>query len=278
MSKRHHLAERISSYNEVETILSAMKSVAMIELHKLSGQMERHRAVMGTVRDTVSDFLTFHRIHMQTGRSVTIVVGSERGFCGEFNEELSAHVEAAGRRGDRVLLIGSRLSDRIGDESGKIDMLTGANMAEEIQPVLVSVTGWLEGEQKASPGFPLHVTAVFHDGDGIAQRTVAPLPMPDVPAGDESKAIPPLLNQSPEAFLPALMDQALLLALQEVFVLSLAGENRRRLEHMDNALRRLREMESDLKRQMNRARQEDIILEIENIVSNAEGLANGNSM
>lgn len=49
----------------------------------------------------------------------------------------------------------------------------------------------------------------------------------------------PLLNLEPARFLLQLTDQYLYAALHEVFSASLMAENRKRLEHMDNAIRRL---------------------------------------
>ncbi|HNS45206.1 MAG TPA: F0F1 ATP synthase subunit gamma, partial [Alphaproteobacteria bacterium] len=88
MSRRHQIANRLAAYSGVKTILSAMKSIAMMELHKLGEQRERQLIIMATVEKVAADFMTSYTLPVESGRKVLIAIGSERGFCGKFNEEL----------------------------------------------------------------------------------------------------------------------------------------------------------------------------------------------
>jgi F-type H+-transporting ATPase subunit gamma len=117
------------------------------------------------------------------------------------------------------------------------------------------------------------VKAVYQDpeGSGPVTRVIAPLPLPDKPP--QVRGFPPRLTLTPPEFFGELLEQALLLALQEAFSVSLIAENRRRLEHMDGALRRLDDITAQLARRMNASRQEEITQEIEVIMLSAEAVA-----
>jgi len=272
MSRRRKIATRLSSYADVRTMLSAMKSIAMMELHKLGGHLDRQRMAMETVEIAAADFLSFHELPATAGKALYIAIGSERGFCGDFNEELLDGIGNARTRGGHVLLIGSRLVDRFEEEDTLPNFLSGPNIVEELTAVLERVARWLEAQQLATPETLLHVTVLFHDQAGPIEKVIAPLPVPrERPGRQTVKGYPPYLTLEPRVFLAGLMEQAMLLGLREVFAFSLAAENRRRLEHMNNALRRLDERTVALERQLRKSRQEDIIQEIETLLIGNSG-------
>jgi len=88
---------------------------------------------------------------------------------------------------------------------------------------------------------------------------------------------PPLLNLPPEAFLLDLTDHYLFAALHQMLYTSLMQENRRRMNHLEGAVRHLDEESSDLARQCNALRQEEIIEEIEVILLSAASINGGSS-
>ena len=271
MSRRHQIEQRLDAYAEVRAILSAMKNIALTELRKLGGQLEQQRRAMGTIERAAGDFARFYAppaAAQARGRGVCIAIGSERGFCGEFNHTLAG---VASGRGERLLLVGTRLAERLGEQT-EADVLPGANVVEELPAVLERVAAWLERAQRDAPAAPLQVTVLYEDPEAAVPtaRVIAPLPLPDKPARE--RGYPPRLTLPPEQFFAALAEQALLMSLQGAFSLSLIAENRRRLDHMDGALRRLDETTGQLARRANAYRQEEITQEIEVIMLSAEAL------
>jgi F-type H+-transporting ATPase subunit gamma len=271
MSRRHQIEARLDSYADVRAILSAMKNIALTELRKLGGQLEHQRRAMATIERAAQDFVRFYA---PPGAAVQapglcIAIGSERGFCGEFNAALA---EAARGREERLLVVGTRLAERLG-ETIAADVLPGASVAEELSAVLERVAAWLEQAQRAAPAAPLRVRVLYEDPDAAAPtaRIIAPLPLPDKPP--RARGTPPQLSLPPADFFAALAEQALLLSLQGAFSLSLIAENRHRLDHMDGALRRLDETTTALARRANVYRQEEITQEIEVIMLSALALA-----
>ena len=88
MSRRHQLAAKLEGFREVRSILSAMKNIALMELRALAGMLESQRRAMATIERAAADFLAFYPLPAGPApvATVSIVIGSERGFCGEFNE------------------------------------------------------------------------------------------------------------------------------------------------------------------------------------------------
>lgn len=274
MTRRHQLAGRLAGLREVRAILSAMKNIALMELRALAGLLEHQRRAMATIERAAADFLCFHAPPGEAAPAATvcIVIGSERGFCGEFNEALEAEARAVRARGERLVAVGARLADRLEEADGG-GLLAGANVAEELSAVLQRVAAELERVQRAAPPGPLHVKAVYQnpDGSGPLTRTIAPLPLPERPP--RPRAYAPRLTLAPPEFFAGLLEQALLMSLQEAFSVSLIAENRRRLEQMEGALRRLDEITARLAGRLNASRQEEITQEIEVIMLSAEALA-----
>lgn len=74
------------------------------------------------------------------GRELCVLVGSEQGFCGDFNEALLARMEAICKENDapvRWLVVGGRLSSRLGERDCVELALPGAIVADEVPAVLL---------------------------------------------------------------------------------------------------------------------------------------------
>lgn len=263
--KRHKITEKLHTYNDVHAMLAAMKNIALMELHKLSGQRQRQRQVMNTIETAITDFLDFYPLPLETNHTITIVVGSERGFCGDFNNDLLRGVENACARNHTVLAVGSSLAERL-KKNEYISLLPGPNIVEEIPQTIEILADRISLEQPETPRTLIGITALFHDQNALIERCIAPLPQSDKPLPHRSS--PPVLTLPITELAAGLMEQAILLSLQEVFTLSLTAENQRRVEHMESALHHLDEMTQALESELNKARQENIIQEIETILLN----------
>jgi len=279
MSARRKMAARLETYGEVRAILAAIKNMALAELHRLAGLHENQRRAMRTVERAAADFVaSYPPLDGEAALQACIVVGSERGFCGEFNAALAQAASARHAHGERVLLVGTRLAERAAQLDLALDSVPGANVTEELAPTIERVLAWLERTQDDATGGTTQVSALLQDPDAtrLLQRTLVPLPLPQARTaaqGAQRHAYPPRLTLPPRRFLRALADQALMLSLHEVFSVSLIAENRRRLAHMEGALRRLDETTAVLGRRMHAARQEEITQEIEVIMLSAQALA-----
>lgn len=274
MSKRREVKQRLATLDEIDGIMVAMKNLALLETRKLEGFLATQRRAAASIETVAQDFLGFFPetvAHAGSMRQLLLVVGSERGLCGDFNESLLAPLEAAMRQEDTlVVAVGRRLQAKLQGDERIAAFVEGPGVAEEVQAVLVRLAGVLGELQQQRPEEVWRISALYHDDESGTprQRQLLPLVAPET----KSYAHPPVLNLEPARFLSQLTSQYLYAVLHEVFYASLMAENRKRLEHMDSAIRRLEKDEAKLRLRYNALRQEEIIEEIEIIMLSAEAL------
>lgn len=278
MSRRREISRRLEALSDIAGIMSAMKGLALMEVRILTDFLASQQRMVAGIEETAADFLASHEQFASPDgprQELCILVGSEQGFCGDFNEALLARMELLCEERDgplRWLVAGRRLASRIGQRECVELALPGATVADEVPVVLLRLTKELNHllAQPALAGFGL--SALYHcaaTGDIRLRRL---LPLRDLPPPKREHSYPGDLNLSPEAFFRGLTGHHLYAALNEVLYSSLMAENRQRQVHMDNALQRLDEDSSRLKLTYNIQRQEEITEEIEVILLSADML------
>jgi F-type H+-transporting ATPase subunit gamma len=275
MSRRREIGRRLAALTDIAGILSAMKSLALMETRLLSDFLDHQQRLVAGIEAAAADFLAWHgEFASPPGeeRELCVLVGSEQGFCGDFNEAIAAWVRAtcaANQAPARWAVVGQRLAARLADDPRAALALRGATVADEVPAVLLCLTRELNRLLATAALAGYGLSALYHcDATGdIRRRRLLPLrDLPPAPA----RACPPELNLSPADFLAGLTDHYLYAALNEVLYSSLMAENRRRLVHMDRALDRLDADTAQLRLAYNRQRQEEIIEEIEVILLSAD--------
>ncbi len=276
MSKRRELKEHLVTLEEIKGIMSAMKNLALLEIRKLEVFLATQRRVVASIDTAAQDFLSFYP-HLQSSpddlQQLWVVIGSERGFCGDFNESLAQFLNDHAQQSDTLLLVvGRRLEVKLHDDQRVAAFIAGHSVAEEIQGTLLHLTEALNQLQQQLTLTKIgRISAVYCDEetDSVQLRQLLPLAEPKKVS---IYAHAPLLNLEPDQFLAQLTDQYLYAALHEVFYTSLMVENHKRLEHMNSAINRLEKDVARLQLGYNRLRQEEITEEIEIILLSAEAL------
>ncbi len=272
MSLSRALQLHIAQLEEIRSILNAMKNLAFMEIHKLQRFKTMQGQVVANIERAALDFLDFYpglAVADDDAQHICILLGAERGFCGDFNENLINAIATEAYTG--VIVIGSRLCNRQDDIAAEvIATLEGANVAEEVPAIinrLIAALGALRG--KAT----LRLTVVYHDNaaNQISQRQVHP-PFPQQSQDTPHYRNPPILNLEPGEFFADLVDHYLFAVLHEIFYISLMAENHSRLQHLEGAVNHLDDETVKLQRKSQIYRQEEITEEIEVILLNAENL------
>ncbi|MDD5114071.1 MAG: F0F1 ATP synthase subunit gamma [Methylobacter sp.] len=273
MSQSHELQLHITKLEEIRSILNSMKNLALIEVHKLARFQTLQSQAVAVIELAATDFLNFYP-HLASSsddaHSVCLLVGAERGFCGDFNESvISVSKDLAA---SEIIAIGSRLSNKLAEEkmnSVSINAFAGANVAEEV-PIIVNRL-----IESISPDRPtgIRLTALYHDSNSnqISQRQLLP-PFSQPTPKTTNYRYPPVLNLAPDVFFSELLSHYLVAVLHEILYLSLTAENHRRLQHLEGAVKHLDDETVTLKRKSQIYRQEEITEEIEVILINAENL------
>jgi F-type H+-transporting ATPase subunit gamma len=278
MSKRRDIEDHIRSLGEISAIMSAMKNLALMEIQKLTRLLSAQERVVTSMQEAGADLLMFYPEalpHTEDGRPLYVVLGSERGFCGDFNEQLLAQVrerlQLVGGKGLVLLTVGRKLTARISDGQSVPISVEGASVAEEVQSVLIRVMDHIHELQRQDlSARPLTITVVSHalETDGACSQTLRPFELP--PGKTARFADPPLLNLPPPVFLAELIDLYFYSFLHKIFYSALLAENRARVSHLEGAIQRLEKEISELELKRNVLRQEEITEEIELLMLSAE--------
>lgn len=280
MSKRHEIEDHIRTLGEISEIMGAMNNLAMMEVHKLTHLLSAQQRVVTSMETAAKDFLAFHpdalpRDH--SGTPLYLLIGSERGFCGDYNGRLLAgferHLRTVNEKAPMVVAVGRKLSGRMAGDPRLVASLDGPTVSEEIQGVLIALIQLiheLRGERQDKQ--TLVITAVYRTSgtDGMTIQSLRPFET--VPRNATRSATAPLLTLAPRIFIAELVDLYLFALLHEIFYSALMTESRERLTHLEGALHRLEKETSELRLKRNILRQEEITEEIELIMLSAEQL------
>jgi F-type H+-transporting ATPase subunit gamma len=273
MSGQAELSQRFARLNEISGIMTAMKSLSLVETKKLARFIGHQRRMLANIEAAAADFLSFYPVEPVAGLQPTLllVIGSERGFCGNFNEQVLAALEALPpwTSAPTLLLVGSRLAGKRRTDSGGTIELEGPTVTEDVPGVLNRVMDALHTASHQLSGTGAALFTLAHGADrSPALKRLLPFDPPPAP----HFAHAPRLQLAPPAFFAELLDQYLLAALYGLLYESLAAESRQRLAHMEQALDRLEDTIDQLAVKRNALRQEKIVEEIEVILASEMAL------
>ncbi len=215
--------------------------------------------------------------------TLALVIGSDMGMCGQFNEKIAAFARARlqGTAAPKVSLIaaGERVAMRLEDLDLRPDFVvacpanpsTGVGIA--VRQLLARLDAWNEG----SPG---GLVLAFHNkqaGRGMETecRMTQLLPVDESYLRElrdrewKSRSLPQIRMDSRE-FLHAYLRGLIRTSLFRIFLDSLESENAARLEAMEAAERHIDEHLGELRASFNEARQDAITSELLDIIAGVE--------
>ncbi|WP_158227170.1 F0F1 ATP synthase subunit gamma [Mangrovitalea sediminis] len=267
MSRRHDLEWQRHQLNDLNKILGSIKALAFMETRKIGNMISNLHGLVQQIENAAATFLAFHPEFRakQPGTTVTVVIGSERGFCGDFNERLLPVLPVTD---GPVIAVGRKLEALLAEHHDHLTLLPGSNIAEETSDVLGKLTDTLASLSREVGSLSL---SVLYQADNREAPTLTALlpPFANLPA-QPARGLPPYLNLSPTEFFAGLTEQYVLASLNRMLYSALLAENHRRVQHLEGAVRHLQENVSTLGQKLNTLRQEEITEEIEVILLSAE--------
>ena len=278
MSRRREIALHLRSLADIAGIMSAMKGLALMETRVLSDLVAPQLRLVAEIETCAARFLAWHSDLLATHASnvtapeIWIVVGSEQGFCRDFNEALldrQTELLADTFRSVVAVVIGRRLAERGSADPSSL-ALPGASVSNEVPSVLLRLTRELHRLLTSASTRGAGVRVLYHCDATARIRLRQLLPFADLPPPTPRSPYPPRLNLGAAEFLADLTGHYLYAVLNEVLYSSLLAENRLRLAHMDSALNKLDDDSRRLQLAYNAQRQADIIEEIELIMLSAQ--------
>lgn len=275
MRLRSKLINHLNTLHSIHSIMTAMKNLALIETGKINKFLVEQKKVVTSIENIAADFFNFYpqyQIGIQHENvEVCVLLGTERGFCGAFNEALvSAYYNYLTKQKPRdmqVVAIGSKLITKLENQLELSKQLEGPSTAEEIPGIILALVKNLENI------YPTSWTVICNEEkDGVIQTNIVK-PFSEIKTiGQKSYSTSPLLNLQPDEFFTGLLDEYFFALLYKIFYTSFLLENKQRSQHIDGALQWLDKTSAELKHSLNVTRQEEITESIEEIMLSVEML------
>jgi F-type H+-transporting ATPase subunit gamma len=280
MSKRHEAERHLQALGDIRHIMGSMKTLALLETRKLARFLATQQQVVRDIEAMAADFRSFFPmtpVLAEDARYVYLLLGSERGFCGDFNEvllhALDERLRQEGVAEPLMAAVGRKLCVRLEGDARLVSMLDGANVAEEVEAVLGRLVDEL-GRVQSQYG-PFRLIVVYHAADSGSVQVEQILPPFQQTAPASRYGYAPLLDLTPGVLFADMLDHYLFAGLYALVYTSLMAESRQRMQHLEGAINRLEEQVSDLALRRNALRQEEITEEIEVILLSAKAVQQG---
>lgn len=294
MANLRDIRNRISSIKNTQQITKAMKMVAAAKLRKAQQRMTATRPYSKKMAQVVSKLVLSEqnvqndllRSPEETKRVLFIVVGSDRGLCGGFNNNLFRKVEGEisdnyssfNQEGDlEIITIGKKATgyfkkrdyNVIQAYPGFFDDLN----YEETSEIMSFATEQFTKEyyDKVLIAFNEFMTVISQNR--LIEEAL-PLKTESLGEEEEESSIKKdyIFEPDPASILDKLLPVHLNMQLWRAVLESNAAEQGARMAAMDNATENAKELEQDLRLEYNQARQSAITTEISEIVSGAAAL------
>lgn len=276
MEKRARLAARIEMLTELRDLVGVLRAMAANHLHEAQNALGGIRRYVGIVEEAIVAAGTLLPREIRAAgpalvadREALIVVASEHGFAGAFNERL---IDAARDRltGDRKLGVIGRRGAVLARDAGL--------PVEWSFPMATHIDGVISTTRRIADELADVATAVIlfarYTGGGrfdVEERRILPLdPILLAGAQDEN---PPLHHLLPLLLVERLAGEYLFAEISRAVMESMASENGARLRVMESASRSIESKVETLTRQDRYLRQEEITTELLDVVTGAEAVA-----
>ena len=289
MQTLESLSDALDTTGDIQSIVRTMKALSAASIR----QFEQAEAALGDYAHTVELGLTA-MLHdrrdrglplPRTGghaasRAAVIVIGSERGLCGRYNEIVTRHALDRIEGPDTLLaVIGLRAAARLEAAGHGIDTLftlpgSVGGLSDLVQSVIVQSDRW----QREDGIGRIRVVHNRREGRTLAQPVERQLlPLPDAYLHSLLDAAWPgpglaFFRMPPPVLLSWLVQQRLFVSLYRALAEALASEHATRLAAMQGAERNIEERRDDLMQVYRVKRQETITRELMDVVAGFEAV------
>jgi len=285
------LAARLDTTNDIRSIVRTMKSLSSVNIRNYERAVEAISEYERTIRQGLQIVLRNDRERKprqqaRDGKSGLIVIGSDRGLCGRFNDRIadfaSERLRNLGTGTDHAPLlavVGVRAAARLEALDHPADLtftLPGSlnGLAGTVQSVAVAVDRWV------NEAGVRRVTLLFNRrGPGTlaepAERVLLPIPadfLDDLARQPWPSSCLPTYRMEREKLFSWLIGQHLFTLIYRGLAESLASEHASRLAAMQGAERNIDERREDLQSAYRQKRQETVTMELLDLIAGFEAL------
>lgn len=289
MQTLESLNRKIKTAQDLLGVVKTMKSLAAVNIRQFERAVESLEQYRAVVDMGWTVFLKMGRPTVPLSRNegeVCLVVGSDQGMCGQFNQSLWPFLQEQAKSlathgpkwhywsmGEKVrgILEDAGLPNEVHFPApGSLNAVH-----ERVQEAIWKVEEW-RSEKKLENLYLCHHVLAEHGGYAPVFQRVLPLDASWAEARG-SKPWPnrclPMLGSAGKTMFAHLFRQYLFISFYRAFAQSLAGENAARLMAMQAAEKNILELQDDLQALFREQRQAGITSELLDIISGFEALS-----
>ena len=294
MANLRDIRNRISSVNNTQQITKAMKMVAAAKLRKAQDRMIQTRPYANTLANIIGRLIQGQEIThpllrelSESRRSLVIVVGSDRGLCGGFNNNLFKEVElfiannfenGKENEGLSLITVGKKATAHFGKRSYSIASQHPGffdNLEYELSASLINEVMDDFIHQQIDEVYLAYNEFKSVIAQNRKVEKILPLNAEDLVVADTEKSVHSGYIYEPDqaAIIDELLPKHIKMQLWKAVLESNASEQGARMTAMDSATENAKDLERSLRLKYNQARQSAITTEISEIVSGAQALS-----
>ncbi len=288
MATLRDIQKRIVSVKNTQQITKAMKMVAAAKFRKAEERILQARPSSDKLQDILNNVCRLIEpplppllVSRPVERIELIIVTSDRGLCGGFNNNVIREAERflkdAEEKGQQVTLttLGRKARDVFRKQNKNIresylaidkefDYFTAEKIAKEL------ITFYEQGETD-------QVSVIYNEfqsviSQKVIQNRIVPITIEETESSGDETMVEYLYEPDREQIFAQLLPRQVTVQLYRAVLESVVGEFGARMTAMENATRNAGEMIDKLTLQYNRARQAAITTELIEIVSSKEAM------
>ncbi len=285
MEGLERLRTRLGNIRTVEPILAALRTIALgnrlLSINR-AGTVSRYRQELEEILAWVAPALDqeqslLNAPEQAAGRLTVLVIGTERGLCGAFNDVVAARAQqffaqhtAAGAEVTLISL--GRQTEKALRRLGRLPVWSGRLSGTALPPLEVAsdLAGeWLDAYDRGQLG-AVHVVHNMRRGiAGYAPVTTQLLPLALRAAAPGETESPPIIETEPLALLDRLARLWLAATLYGILLESATAEHSARYQLLEGAVQNAQRLTAELETSLQAARQEAITAEVQDLASGA---------
>lgn len=269
MTRPDEVRDRLANIGEIGSVISTLQALAAAHQREAQGHLAAIRAQEAAVGSALSSALALAGAAPgapDPGLGLAIVIGAAQGFSGPYGERLAEAGLRLAAAGSALMAVGGRtvgvLRDRGAAPGWSAEM---AAHVPEIPALAGRLADALFDRLLAEPA--LHVRLLHgdpHSPGQVLERQLFPFDFARFPA---NRGPEPMTTLPAAELLAALMEEYVFTELCEGLMLGFAAENAARAEAMARAQTSVKRISTDLRREWQQARQEQMTTEILELVS-----------
>lgn len=277
MSQLIRMRQRIKAIKTIKKITHALRLISMsthLRLRAKKNSLELYKATIAHLFNQVHTSLPqWHHLlmheHKSTNPPLIILVGSQKGLCGNFNTELFAFYEhetpLAIKQHASFITIGKKAHDYAKLLEGSLVRSFDEFSMATIEKICTTLTDYIfqnAHNYSSITVYSSYSKSFFHQKPHTTQ--IIPFKTESLP--EDSEMHDYIWEQQPEDILNFLIEKLLYTTLYELLFQSLIAEQAARFIAMDNSTRSAGKLLDAMKLQYNKMRQSKITSELTDLI------------